>query len=114
MGKLAELLSAVLNTNPRTPLQHCSFEAWAALQVVWEGRLASYYANQIRTHPDEVYGGGFKAALDAFQQHGLRKTLLFVKKTGHLPLDDVAQSETGLSAKEQIQAALQSHCKGGQ
>ena len=84
------------------------------MQKVWEGTLASYYANQIRTHPDEVYGGGFKAALDAFQQHGLRKTLLYVKKSGVLPPENVFQGEAGLTAKQQVQATLQSQGKGGQ
>lgn len=79
-----------------------------ALQEVWEGRLASYFANQIRTHPDEVYGGGFKAALDAFQQHGLRTTLLYVKKTGVLPPDNDLQADVSLTAKQQVQAGLQS------
>lgn len=78
---------------------------------MWEGRLASYYANQIRTHPDEIYGGGFKAALDAFQQHGLRKTLLYVKKSGVLPPDNASQSEAGLFAKQQVKAALQASVK---
>lgn len=83
----------------------------SALQEVWEGRLASYYGNQIRTHPDEIYGGGFKAALDAFQQHGLRKTLLYVKKTGVLPPDNASQREAGLLAKQQVKAGLQASVK---
>lgn len=82
-----------------------------SLQEVWEGRLASYFANQIRTHPDEVYGGGFKAALDALQQHGLRTTLLYVKKTGVLPPDNDFQADVGLTAKQQVQAGLQSQKK---
>ena len=84
------------------------------MQEVWEGRLASYYANQIRTHPSEVYGGGFKAALEAFQNFGLRKTLLHVKKTGVLPAEDALDTESDLTAKQQVKAALQGQYKGKQ
>lgn len=84
------------------------------MQGVWEGRLASYYANQIRTHPSEIYGDGFKAALESFQRHGLRKTLLFVKKTGALPPDDISDNDADLTAKQQIKAALQNKGKGVQ
>ena len=77
------------------------------MQGVWEGRLASYYTNQIRTHPSEIYGDGFKAALEAFQRHGLRKTLLCVKKTGALPPHDASEDDADLTAKQQMKAALQ-------
>ena len=81
------------------------------MQVGWEARLVSYYAHQIRTHPSEVYGGGLKAALDAFQDHGLRKALLHVKKTGNLPPENVVDVEERKKAKDTIKAALQSQHK---
>ena len=79
-----------------------------AMQEGWEERLASYFANQIRTHPSDTYGGGFQAALGAFQDHGLRASLLHVKKTGVLPPEKAAHSEQEQAQKQRIKAALQS------
>ena len=81
------------------------------MQVGWEARLASYYAHQIRTHPSEIYGGGLKAALDAFQDHGLRKALLYVKKTGSLPPEKTVDIEDRQKAKDKIKIALQIQSK---
>ena len=58
------------------------------MQVTWFERLSSYYGNQTRTRTDTIYGDGFRAALDAYQQYGLRNVLLHVKKTNFLPSTD--------------------------
>ena len=74
------------------------------MQGGWQARLASYYGNQIRTHPSKVYGGGLQAALAAFQQHGLRTLLLHVKKFGVLPADELNEDEG--SQKHAVKNAL--------
>ncbi|PRW57394.1 DA1-related 1-like [Chlorella sorokiniana] len=51
----------------------------------WEERLAAYLGNQIRTDQSEVYGDGFRMALDAYQVHGLVKLLAHVKQAGAFP-----------------------------
>ena len=64
----------------------CNFAGTPCLlQGQWEDRLASYFAHQIRTDPSPVYGEGFRAALDAFQEHGLPAVLQAVASTGRLP-----------------------------
>ena len=64
----------------------CNFAGIACLlQGQWEDRLASYFAHQIRTDPSPVYGEGFRAGLDAFQEHGLPAVLQAVASTGRLP-----------------------------
>jgi hypothetical protein len=47
--------------------------------------MAGYVANQIRTDTSEVYGDGLRAALGAYQKHGLAATFAHVKATGQLP-----------------------------
>lgn len=74
------------------------------MQGGWQARLASYYGNQIRTHPSKVYGGGLQAALAAFQQHGLRTLLLHVKKFGVLPADEL--NEDKASQKHAVKNVL--------
>lgn len=76
------------------------------MQGGWQARLASYYGNQIRTHPSKVYGGGLQAALAAFQQHGLRTVLLHVKKFGVLPADDSEVNEDKASEKHAVKIVL--------
>lgn len=74
------------------------------MQGGWQDRLASYFGNQIRTHPSKVYGLGFQEALHAFQQHGLRRVLLHVKKFGVLPMEEVSTNEA--AQKQAITDAL--------
>ncbi len=52
-----------------------------AQQGTWEERLASFAAHQIRSDPSPVYGGGARAALDAFQRLGLPALLAHVRKS---------------------------------
>ena len=47
--------------------------------------MAGYVANQMRTDTSEVYGDGLRAALGAYQKHGLAATFAHVKATGQLP-----------------------------
>ncbi|KAG2497852.1 hypothetical protein HYH03_004119 [Edaphochlamys debaryana] len=47
-----------------------------------EQRLASFFSYQIRTEPSEVYGDGFREALEAFQSHGLTAMLNNIKRYG--------------------------------
>lgn len=47
--------------------------------------MAGYVANQIRTDPSEVYGDGLRAALGAYQRHGLTAVFAHVRATGQLP-----------------------------
>lgn len=56
------------------------------MQGTWEERLASYFANQIRTDPSEVYGEGFKLALAAFQNYGLPAIISHVQQHGVFPI----------------------------
>ena len=56
------------------------------VQGTWEERLSSFFAHQIRTDPSPVYGGGLRAALDAFQRLGLPALLAHVRSTGAVPL----------------------------
>ncbi|GAB4818982.1 hypothetical protein N2152v2_006028 [Parachlorella kessleri] len=51
----------------------------------YEERLASFLANQIRTDPSEVYGEGFRDALEAFQRFGLQTLLAHLRQAGRLP-----------------------------
>jgi len=46
---------------------------------------ATQLAEAIRSDVSEVYGGGVRDALLAYQAHGLRQTLLAVARTGSLP-----------------------------
>ena len=72
------------------------------MQVMWFERLSSYYGNQTRTNTNKIYGDGFRAAYEAFQQYGLRNVLLHVKKTNFLPsADSVARS-----SKDSIKSVL--------
>ena len=56
-----------------------------AQQGTWEERLASFAAHQIRSDPSPVYGGGARAALDAFQRLGLPALLAHVRSAGAFP-----------------------------
>jgi hypothetical protein len=51
----------------------------------YEERLASFLGNQIRTDTSEVYGDGLRAALEAFQRHGLATLLSHVRRAKRLP-----------------------------
>jgi hypothetical protein len=53
--------------------------------AAYEERLAAFFGNQIRTDASVVYGDGLRAALEAFQRHGLAKVLAHVKQTASLP-----------------------------
>lgn len=71
----------------RTCGAHAFFEVVEVeTQGEWDERLASFLANHIRTHTSPIYGDGFRAALDAFQNHGLPAVLASVRATGALPL----------------------------
>ena len=48
--------------------------------------MAGYVGNQIRTDPSEVYGDGLRAALKAYQRHGLEAVFRHVRATGQLPV----------------------------
>ncbi len=48
--------------------------------------MASYLAYQIRTDTSEVYGEGFREAMDAFQRIGLLELIRNVRQYGrYLP-----------------------------
>ena len=51
----------------------------------YEERLAAFLGHQIRTDPSYVYGDGLRAALEAFQNHGLATVLAHVKRAKKLP-----------------------------
>ena len=48
-------------------------------------KLASFLGNQIRTDPSIVYGDGLRAALDAFQRHGLATLLAHIRHAKRFP-----------------------------
>ena len=75
------------------------------LQVTWFERLSSYHGHQTRTNTDKVYGDGFRAALEAFQQYGLRNVLLHVKKHHFLPSVDIAAEFSKGSIKNALRLA---------
>ena len=81
----------------------CSCLNRPLVQVTWFERLSSYHGHQTRTNQDKVYGDGFRAALEAFQQHGLRNVLLHVKKTHFLPSADSGAID---QSKQSIKNAL--------
>ncbi|KXZ56176.1 hypothetical protein GPECTOR_1g151 [Gonium pectorale] len=47
-----------------------------------EQRLASFFSYQIRTDTSEVYGDGFREAMEAFQSHGLTAMIQNLKMYG--------------------------------
>lgn len=51
----------------------------------YDEKLASFLGNQIRTDTSIVYGDGLRAALDAFQRHGLATLLAHVRQAKRLP-----------------------------
>jgi Protein DA1/LIM domain len=51
----------------------------------YDEKLASYLGNQIRTDASIVYGDGLRAALEAFQRHGLATVLAHVRHAKRLP-----------------------------
>ena len=53
--------------------------------ISYEERLAAFLGHQIRTDPSYVYGDGLRAALEAFQNHGLATVLAHVKRAKKLP-----------------------------
>jgi len=61
--------------------------AWVAAQprADYQARLQSYFAYQIRNDPSAVYGDGFRAAHEAFQDRGLAALLEHVTRTGRFP-----------------------------
>lgn len=63
----------------------------ASYKDAYEERLAAYLGHAIRTDRSRVYGDGFRAALDAFQRHGLPAVLAHVRQTGELPPPPAAQ-----------------------
>ena len=62
-----------------------SAAAAAAPAEAYEARLAAFLGHQIRTDASEVYGEGFRDALDAFQRVGLPAVLAHVRTSGRLP-----------------------------
>lgn len=52
------------------------------LQKPEEQRLASFFAYQIRTDTSEVYGEGFREAMEVFQSIGLTNLVKNVKLYG--------------------------------
>jgi len=65
--------------------RHGASGAYGGAQGTWEERLASFAAHQIRSDPSPVYGGGARAALDAFQRLGLPALLAHVRSAGAFP-----------------------------
>ena len=55
------------------------------MQGTWEEKIASYFANQIRTDPSDVYGEGFRIALEAYQTHGLQNVIAHIQQRGRFP-----------------------------
>jgi hypothetical protein len=51
----------------------------------YDEKLASFLGNQIRTDTSIVYGDGLRAALEAFQRHGLATVLAHVRHAKRLP-----------------------------
>lgn len=51
----------------------------------WQTRLHSFLGHQIRTDTSPVYGDGFRRALEAFQQRGLRALVEHVIAHGDWP-----------------------------
>ena len=57
-----------------------------AMQGTWGERLSSFCSNHIRTDRSPVYGDGFRAALECFQNMGLPRLLEHVRQTGQFCL----------------------------
>ena len=51
----------------------------------YEERLGAFLGHEIRTDPSFVYGDGLRAALEAFQKHGLATVLAHVRRARKLP-----------------------------
>lgn len=51
----------------------------------YEDRLAAFLGHQIRNDPSYVYGDGLRAALEAFQKHGLATVLAHVRRAKRFP-----------------------------
>jgi hypothetical protein len=52
----------------------------------YDEKFASFLGHQIRTDTSIVYGDGLRAALEAFQRHGLATVLAHVRQAKRLPL----------------------------
>lgn len=63
-----------------------SQDHWARQQSnAYQQRLLSYLGYQIRTDMSDVYGEGFRIALEKFQQRGLKALVEYVIKHGNWP-----------------------------
>ena len=56
------------------------------VQGTWAERLLSLCAHSIRTDKSPVYGDGFRAALDAFQEMGLPALVGHLKQHASFPM----------------------------
>ena len=54
-------------------------------EASYEERLAAFFGHQIRTDQSYVYGDGLRAALEAYQRHGLPTVLANVRHARQLP-----------------------------
>lgn len=57
----------------------------AASAEAGDAQLGAFLAHQIRTNPSEVYGGGVRDAMRAYQAHGLARVMDHVRHHGALP-----------------------------
>lgn len=62
-----------------------SQDYWARSRGAWQPRLLSCLSWSIRTDTSEVYGEGFRVALDLFQKRGLRALVEHVVAHGTWP-----------------------------
>lgn len=53
--------------------------------IEYEEKLAAFLGHQIRNDPSYIYGDGLRAALEAFQKHGLATVLAHVRRAKRLP-----------------------------
>ena len=51
-----------------------------------ENKLGEFFINQIANDTSPAYGGGFRAANEAVNKYGLRRTLDHIRQTGNFPL----------------------------
>lgn len=50
-----------------------------------ENKLGEFFMHQIAHDPSPAYGGGYRAAMTAVNNYGLRRTLDHIRLTGTVP-----------------------------
>ncbi|KAL4528678.1 hypothetical protein Ndes2437A_g03227 [Nannochloris sp. 'desiccata'] len=83
---LCQLMALLwLEAQPESQGSRSSSGGSGSSNRTYDEKLASFLGNQIRTDTSIVYGDGLRAALDAFQRHGLATVLAHVRHAKSMP-----------------------------